>query len=100
MSTVDVEEDFDLIEHLDFDPEIPCAAVKTPAPCTREADWMLTCRACGRGVGYCDEHLGKLRAMEQRLAAIPFMKFTCHGCGRQFRCIDEGVIITPVKAGA
>lgn len=52
MSAVDEKVDAELIEHLDFDSELPCEVMWQVAPtsCGRIASGWIRCKACNFGV--------------------------------------------------
>jgi hypothetical protein len=93
-TAIDTRSDVDVIEHLDFDPELACEATKPP--CGRPAEWILRCRFCGASALYCTQ----CRMHAERLAALPSAVSGCKHCLRTRRDLADLVMWIPVRGGA
>lgn len=48
---ISLDEDIMLIEHLDWDHEVPCEQLEY---CQNEAEWKFTVSCCGKMLFFCD----------------------------------------------
>lgn len=89
---VDTESDVELIEALDFDPEIPCNLY--PSSAGEHAVWVIRCKGegCNTTEFACDEHRTQFVRWVNSIGAV------CLACGRKAYTAEECVDIVPIKA--
>lgn len=87
--------DVEVIEALDFEPEVVCDALAKPPSCVKPADWYLTCRACGHTVPFCDCHVEYVRRRTIEVGTV-----YCTKCRARATSIDELVSMTRVRGRA
>jgi len=97
MAAVETESVLEVIEALDFEPEVRCAAVRPGhgmPQCEQEAKWYLTCRqvGCGLTIPFCDEHLELARTLAMLNGGM-----RCSECRVPSRTFAAGVRVTPIR---
>lgn len=93
MNGVDTVSDADIIQALEFEPEVPCDGVnESGVTCPSAARWRISCRGCGRLCScVCDQHLGWVKEMA-RLAGV-----YCGKCGRKGFELGAVAFVSPLE---
>lgn len=87
---VQTESDLELIQALDFDPELPCESPKAHG---EAAVWIAKCKKCPHSALLCDEH---------RTSFVRFLHsnppFYCGDCGLVGFSVEDSIDFVPIKA--
>jgi hypothetical protein len=91
VTAVDASTDLELIEHLDFVPEVPCEVWSKSAKkhCGAPAQWWAIHVCCGRAESVCEPHRQEL--------LIPLNRpVRCNQCDARFPSYHEAVTFIPI----
>lgn len=87
MSTA-VDEDVQLLEHLDFDPTCEARQTRQSPECGKPAAWAAVCKKCGSTALICDEC---------RERVLSLTNYAEHACGAR-GTIAETVAFYPIRS--